>query len=120
MQELTQEWNYHGLTTEGNYTPRQLWITGILSNRTSNCTAVEDILEGNQPDMSDYGIDEEGDIPELQTDNHVVVPESAIETTDEIDANLQQIMDTTTDDQYLIQKFLAVLDCIEVYQNSHG
>ena len=82
--------------------------------------AVEDVLEGNKPDMSDYGIDEEGDIPELQTNNHVVVPESAIETTDEIDADLQQIMDTMTDDQYLIQKYLAVLDYIEEYQNSHG
>ena len=120
LQELTQEWNHHGLTTEGNYTPRQLWITGILSNRTSNYTAVEDVLQGNQRDMSDYGTDEEGDIPELQTNNHVVVPESAIETTDEIDADLQQIMDTTTDDQYLIQKYLAVLDYIEEHQNSHG
>lgn len=70
--------------------------------------------------MSDYGIDEEGDIPELQTNNHVVVPESAIETTDEIDVDLQQIMETTTDDQYLIQKYLAVLDYIEVHQNSRG
>ena len=70
--------------------------------------------------MSDYGIDEEGDIPELQTNNHVVVPESPIETTDEIDADLQQIMDTTTDDQYLIQKYLAVLDYVEKYQNSLG
>ena len=89
MQELTQEWNYHGLTTDGNYTPRQLWITGILSNRTSNYAAVEDALEGNQPDMSHYGIDKEGDKPELQTNNHVVVPESAIETKDEIDVDLQ-------------------------------
>ena len=24
LQELTQEWNHHGLTTEGNYSPRQL------------------------------------------------------------------------------------------------
>jgi hypothetical protein len=115
-EELTRVWNYHGLTTESNTTPRQLWITGILCNSQSCYAAVEDVLDGVQPDMNDYGIDENGDVPELQTSNNVVVPESPIESTEEFDADLQRILETTTGDEYCIQKYLLVLDYME-YQN---
>ena len=120
LAELSRDWNYHGLTTENNTTPRQLWITGMLSNSRANYRAVSDVLEDNQPDMSGYGIEEEGDVPELQTCNNVVVPESPIETTDEQNADLQQILETTDDDEHCIEKYLAVLDYMEhFYQNSN-
>lgn len=39
LEELAQNWNYHGLMTENNRTPRQMWIAGMLSNNNfqSHC-----------------------------------------------------------------------------------
>ena len=119
LEELTREWNYHGLTTENNRTPRQLWIEGMLSNSQSDYRAVEDVLADVQPDMNDYGIDEGGDIPELQTSNNVVVPETPIESTEEVDADLQQILEGVNDNEYCIQKYLSVLDYMEHHYSSH-
>ena len=74
LEELARECNYHGLTTEGNMTPRQLWITGMLSNSHNNHSAVENVLVNNQRELENYGIDEDSDIPELQTLSNVIVP----------------------------------------------
>ncbi|XP_028409238.1 uncharacterized protein LOC114531821 [Dendronephthya gigantea] len=121
LEELTREWNYHGLTTESKKTPRQLWIAGMLSNSATNYRAVGDVLGDVQPDMSDYGIDEEGDIPELQTSNNVVVPESSIENTEEVDTDLQHILEAANGDEYCIQKYLSVLDYMEhLYGNQEN
>lgn len=113
LEEFTGSWNYHSITTENNTTPRQLWITGMLSNSHANYQAVSDVLQGIQRGMNDYGIDEEGDIPELQTSNNVAVPESPIELTDNQDAELRRIIATITDDIHCIQKYLSVLDYME-------
>ena len=91
----------------------------MLSSSHNNYCAVSDVLEGNQPDMSGYGIEEEGDVPELQTCNNVVVLESPIETIGEQGAVLQQILEQTTDDEHCIQKYIVILDYMEQnYQNS--
>ena len=113
LEEFTGSWNYHSVATENNKTPRQLWIIGMLSNSHTNYQAVSDVLKSIQPDMNDYGIDEEGDIPELQTSNNVAVPESPIELTDEQDAALRRIVETIIDDKHCIQKYLCVLDYME-------
>ena len=42
----------------------------MLSNSHNNYSAVDDVLESNQPDLENYGIDEDGDVPELQTLNN--------------------------------------------------
>ena len=91
----------------------------MLSNSQSDYRAVEDVLADVQPDMNDYGIDEGGDIPELQTSNNVVVPESPIESTEEVDADLQQILEGVNDNEYCIQKYLSVLDYMEHHYSSH-
>ena len=74
LDELSREWNFYGLKTERTTTPRQLWIEGMLSNSNNDLTAVTDVLEDVQPDVSDYGIDEEGPVPEFQAGNHISVP----------------------------------------------
>ena len=74
LDELSREWNFYGLKTERTTTPRQLWIEGMLSNSNNDLTAVTDVLEDVQPDFSDYGIDEEGPVPEFHAGNHISVP----------------------------------------------
>ena len=55
LAELAREWNYHGLTTAGNTTPRQLWVAEMLSNTHNHYSSVEDVLESNQTDLENYG-----------------------------------------------------------------
>ena len=75
LQDLISSWNHHPVTTECNYSPRQLWIDGMLRMRNHVHSAVQNVLQGNdQPDLLNYGIYEEGPVPGLQTNNNVVVP----------------------------------------------
>lgn len=50
LDDLTQSWNYHGLSSESNTTPRQLWIEGMLANSHTDLVAVTDVLENAQSD----------------------------------------------------------------------
>ena len=85
----------------------------MLSNSHNNYSAVEDVLESNQLDLENYGIEEDGDVPELQTLNNIAVPESPIQISEETEAHIQQILQTTEDDEYCIQKYLLVLEHLE-------
>lgn len=46
----------------------------MLSISHTDLVVVTDVLHDQQSDMSEYGIDKEGDTPELQTRNDVSVP----------------------------------------------
>ena len=83
LHQLTEEWNFHGLTTASNTTPRQLWIEGMLSNSNTDLVAVTEVLEDVQSGFSDYGIDDDGPSPALQTCNEVSVPQCPILLSDE-------------------------------------
>ena len=52
LEDFTQNWNYHGLSTESNRTPRQLWIQGMLANSRTDLVAVTDVLHDQQLDMN--------------------------------------------------------------------
>ena len=83
LDELCASWNCHSLSTENNLTPRQLWIQGMVDCINSNLTAVTSIQSGAQVNWDDYGIDEDGPVPESQSDYNVTVPESPINVTEE-------------------------------------
>lgn len=117
LEDLTQNWNYHGLSTESNRTPRQLWIQGMLSNSHTDLVAVTDVLHDQQSDINEYGIDEEEDTPELQTCNNVSVPECPIDVSNEQGQELRRILGGITDDEHGIQRYLSTVDYIESLQN---
>ena len=47
LQDLISSWNHHPVTTECNYSPRQLWIDGMLRMRNRIYSAVQDVLQGS-------------------------------------------------------------------------
>ena len=67
--EFINQWNHHGLSTQGGQTPLQLWHTGIINNIGQGNTAVDPVFDDNF-----YGTDE-GPLPEVQTNNNVIVPD---------------------------------------------
>lgn len=76
LDEFTAEWNNHPVTTEANFSPQQLWVSGMVTLQHSNYTAVQDVL-GATGDYSTYGIDEEGPVPQAE-EYSVRVQQSAL------------------------------------------
>ena len=108
LQQLTQEWNFHSLTTASNATPRQLWIEGMLCNSSTDLVAVTDVLEEVHSDLSDYGPS-----PELQTCNEVSVPQCPILLSNEDSIALEIVLENIRDDAHGIHKYLIVVDFLE-------
>ena len=74
LEQLTSAWNSHALSTEHNLSPMQLWVQGMLNPANSGYTAVQSIFNDDQINWNEYGIDEDGPVPEEQANYAVEVP----------------------------------------------
>ena len=97
------------VSTASNTTPRQLWIEGMLSKSNTDLVAVTEVLEDVQSDFSDYGIDDDGSSPALQTCNEVSVAECPILLSDEQSTDLDRLLETISNDMHGIYKYLTVV-----------
>ena len=89
LQQLTSSWNNHPVTSEVNYSPWQLWIDSMVGMRNSTCSAVQDVLRGNYfSQLHNYGVDEDGPVPRLQTNSNVQIPENGFQPSER---SLQEI-----------------------------
>lgn len=110
LEEFTNQWNNHPVTTETNFSPQQLWVRGMITLCNSHHTAVQAVLEG-VPDYSNYGVDEEGPVPENEdAGRRITVPESPIVLNDD---QLQQLYDAIAEvgdgsDNGIIQYLICV------------
>ena len=98
IEEFIQAWNNHPVRTENCRSPIQVWIDGFYQHASSEQQAVQTALNLNADDMEEYGIDEDGPLPEFQTSNNVAVPRSTVELTDEDQALLRLIIDPLAED----------------------
>lgn len=79
----------------------------------TDLVAVTEVLEDVQSDFSDYGIDDDGPSPALQTGNEVSVPQCPILLSDEQSTDLERPLETISDDMHGIYKYLTVVDFLE-------
>ena len=106
---LFQEgWNNHGIRTEHNKTPKQLFTSGALQLRHAGLTA----LDFFEQVSDDYGIDEDG-VVETTADNHVTIPRIAIVLTDAQFNLLEQINPLEECENYGISIYLRVLHFLD-------
>lgn len=106
LNEFHSQWNYHGMRT-GHHSPLALWNMSLL--QTSDAAEVLDI--------ESYGIDQNGPIPDIITDNNVVVPELELELTESENQQLKENDDPLFDDGNSgINHFLSVLQILETFQ----
>lgn len=90
IEQFVNEWNNHPISTESNYSPRQLWALGILEARNSTSCAVQDILSGHT-DIDSFGIDEEESYATEEEDRSIVVPSCPYELTQEQHNDVENI-----------------------------
>ncbi|PFX18913.1 hypothetical protein AWC38_SpisGene16700 [Stylophora pistillata] len=99
--------SYLGMRTTGHHSPLALWNMSLL--QTSDAAEVLDI--------ESYGIDQDGPIPDIITDNNVVVPELELELTESENQQLKENVDPLSDDGNSgINHFLSVLQILETFQ----
>lgn len=93
IDEFIGEWNNHPVTTQCNFSPNQLWMQGMLNFRNSGYQAVTDVTAGQAGNFDHYRIDEEGPVPEMQSDYAVNVPVTTASLTQDQEASLQEARD---------------------------
>lgn len=102
--EFINQWNNHGLSTQGGRTPLQLWHSGVLSN--------PQILR-DTGDFENYGIDEDGPLPDLQTNNNVIIPDMSV-TFNETTMNIiRQVNPLENDGNHGINLFTSLLGVLQ-------
>ena len=103
LSEFREQWNHHGLRTSGHQSPLTIWQTSII--RTPDDSPLVN--------FEDYGIDNDGPVSDVVSDNNVIVPSSSVELTEEQLNYLSGNVDPLGDDgNHGINNFLNALDII--------
>ncbi len=108
LNAFVEQWNSHPVTSACNYTPIQLWVRGLVVNRNTGYSAVNDVLTDRQ-DVDNLGVEEDGPVPQEQSVNNVEVAEIPFDLTDEQERVVLQIRQRFSTDTNGIACYLQVL-----------
>ncbi|KAK1172466.1 hypothetical protein AOXY_G5049, partial [Acipenser oxyrinchus oxyrinchus] len=109
--EFESQWNNHGLSTQGGHSPLQLWHIGVLQQPGSNHPAIDGIFD---QDREAFGIDEDGPLPDLQTNNNVVIPENSLNLSEDNNNDIHQLIDPLArDTNHGIELFRTLCNFLE-------
>ena len=72
LDEFVRQWNHHGLRTVHSTSPLAIWYSEVE-------TGINDV---DIADIFCYGIDPDGPVGEIETDNMVIVPQSTLHLTE--------------------------------------
>ena len=107
IEEFVNQWNNHPMSTESNFSPRQLWALGILDARNPRSCAVEDILIGDN-DINSFGIDEQEGYIARDNDPGIVVPVCPYELTQDQNNAVQNMLRFYANDENGTETYFAV------------
>eukprot|EP00112_Aurelia_sp_Birch-Aquarium-sp1_P003700 Seg1416.2 transcript_id=Seg1416.2/GoldUCD/mRNA.D3Y31 product="hypothetical protein" protein_id=Seg1416.2/GoldUCD/D3Y31 len=95
LDEFTNDWLFHPISTAGYRSPRQLWHYGMtrLMSYDPDTPEAAGII-----DWVAYGVDEEAPFPDAQTSNDVSVPNSRVRLCDYHLLQLRLTIDATAND----------------------
>ena len=122
INQFISQWNNHPVSTYCNFSPNQLWIQGMLHFRNSGYKAVTDVTVRKTVNLfNHYGIDEEGPVPDMQSDYAVSVPDSITTLSHNQELSLQEARDAAfqTGDHDGIIAYQVVLQIASFYLNCY-
>lgn len=114
LQEFKEQWNNHPVTTEENYSPRQLWVQGMMQHIQDDYTAVCAVATEEVVNWDDYGIEEDGPIPDIQGDL-VSIPESTIVISDDQVNTINDAIASVQHDDQGIDSYIIALATIGTF-----
>lgn len=88
LHEFKSQWNHHRLRTTGHQSPLALWYNAMI------CAPDE----SNVINWQTYGIDNDGPISDIHSDNNVVVPVSSLQLSEQHLQESQQMVNPLADD----------------------
>lgn len=107
IDQFVLQWNNHPLSGTGGYSPLQRWTQGFYTFAQSAHKTVRDLLDLHHF-CQDYGVDDDGPMPELQTNNQVEVPASTVELTDdEMPGLVANVNPTSNDNNHGIHLYVS-------------
>ena len=111
LEQFMETWNSHPMQTCGNMSPLQIWTEGFYKLEFSDV----DLLGSTKVGKS-YGIDNEGPVPDIQTQNHIEVPRVSINLTEQQQLTYTQqhfqVMDEN-DNSYRMNNFCSLVEHLE-------
>jgi len=118
---LVEAWNNHPVRTEGQWTPQQIWVNGVISQDNSGNTAVRDIFDDNRQPDELYGEDPSGPTPNEFDLGNVDVPPTNIPLTDTQLGAISHIQPLSVSNSYGVDLYLEtrqlILALIQAHQN---
>lgn len=104
--EFINQWNNHGLSTQGGQTPLQLWHSGVINNIGIH-PAINDIFSDYN-----YDIDQHRPLPELQT-NNIIIPETDANINETRLNIVQQVNPMENDENHGIDIFCSLVQLLQ-------
>ena len=80
LNELTNSWNNHPLSTMHNRSPIQLWHSGMCGAAHYDYAEVQSVLDNRE--WPNYGVEWDGHFPEDNADDIIEVPETRVNLTE--------------------------------------
>ena len=115
LKEFMLQYNEHPMRTAHNLSPRQQFCLGVHALHSTGRIEIQDVLD---PDCS-YGVDEDGPIPQLQSEAPVVVDPPNIQ----LDPHQSVIVDyicnvqaLTDDGNHGVTHYLQTLQLVESWR----
>lgn len=106
--EFKNQWNHHGMRTTGHQSPLALWHMGMLNVQE----------ESDLVNWEAYGIDYDGPLADIVTNNDVVVPDSLTLTDRQLQELEGSVNPLTDDGNNGINHYLNVLRIVENFDFS--
>ena len=103
---FVEEWNNHPISTQSNYSPRQLWFLGMIGGESPSC-AVQDVILG-QNEIDSFGVDETEAYVIEEEDQSVVVPSCPYVLTEQQNEIIQNIRQAFPADSNGTETYFAV------------
>ena len=94
INQFISQWNNHPVSTQSIFSPNQLWIQGMLHFRNSGYQAVTNVTASKAVNFDHYRVDEEGPVPDVQSDHAVSVLDTITTLTHNQELALQEARDT--------------------------
>lgn len=107
--EFSEAFNNHAVSAEGNWTPYQMWMNGMM--RANNPHAHGDI-DAEPHDIELYGCDPEGASPS-EEDNNIVVEPITLDNRHSIESSVLDVVDPLMQSTQLgIDLYIQALDLV--------
>lgn len=109
LQELTQDWNHHPISSARNMSPHQIWRLGLIEYQQNNPESFDELTNY---DWDAFGVDFDG--PAAQDDDTgVIVPDTTVEISMEEQRFIESNIVISSNDDDNIESYANIVRMIE-------